>query len=297
MKCMLCPRACGVDRSIAVGFCRLTETMLIGRIAPHLWEEPSISGKNGTGAVFFSGCTLRCVSCQNAEISHRNTGRYFSPSELADSLRFLTETGVHSVSLITATPFVPQILDTLKLYRPPLPIVWNTSGYETQETLKMLDGIVDIYLPDLKHFSSVYSGRFADAPDYFEKASAAITEMCRQTGPPVYDANGIMQRGTIVRHLILPGLTSESCRILTWIHDNLPSGTPVSLMSQYIPCEGSAASDLGRRITKREYSRVLEYMLNLGLTGFTQDRSSASGDYIPVFSRPESYIHASSCLQ
>ena len=265
--------------------------MLIGRIAPHLWEEPPISGKNGTGAVFFSGCTLRCVYCQNAAISHRNTGKPFSPAELADSLRLLTDTGVHTVSLITATPFVPQILKTLELYRPPLPLVWNTSGYETPETLKMLDGVIDVYLPDLKHYSPAYSARFSGAPDYFETAAKAVAEMCRQTGPPVYDENGIMLRGTIIRHLILPGLTSESCRILTWIHDDLPPETPVSLMSQYIPLEGGAAAGLGRRITKREYRRVLDCMLNLGLPGFTQSACSASDEFIPVFSRPESYIH------
>lgn len=268
--------------------------MLIGRIAPHLWEEPPISGKSGTGAVFFSGCTLRCVYCQNAAISHRITGRPFSPAELADSLRLLVDAGVHTISLITATPFVPQILQTLEIYRPPLPMVWNTSGYETSETLKMLDGVADIYLPDLKHYSPAYSARFAAAPNYFDVTSAAISEMCRQTGPPVYDENGVMRRGTLIRHLILPGLTSESCRILNWIHDNLPRGTPVSLMSQYIPLEGGAAAGLGRRITEREYRRVLDCMLKLELPGFTQDTVSANDEYIPVFSRPESYIHASS---
>ena len=213
MKCNLCPRRCNADRSSHFGFCRLGGEMLIARIAPHYWEEPPISGTNGTGAVFFSGCTLRCVYCQNGDISHRNEGRPFTPAELSDSLKRLEDLGVHTISFITATPFIPQILETLSLWRPPVPLVWNTSGYETVESLRRLDGVVDVYLPDLKHFTA-RSGRLcAGAPDYFEQASAALAEMCRQTGSPEYDADGIMRRGTLVRHLILPGLTGESLRL------------------------------------------------------------------------------------
>ena len=210
MRCTLCPRSCGVDRSMARGFCGLGEEMLIARIAPHLWEEPPISGSRGTGAVFFSGCTLRCAYCQNGEISHRNAGRVFSPRQLADSLKRLEDLGVHSISLITATPFVPRILETLALYRPPLPLVWNSSGYESPETLKMLEGVVDVYLPDLKHFSSRMGALCAGAPDYFDRAAGAIREMCRQTGLPVYGEDGIMRRGTLIRHLILPSLTGKA---------------------------------------------------------------------------------------
>ena len=226
MLCTLCPRRCGVDRSQTRGFCGLGTDLRIARIAPHLWEEPPISGSRGTGAVFFSGCTLRCAFCQNGEISHQNAGRDFSPRTLADSLKRLEDLGVHTISFITGTPFVPQILEALSLYRPALPLVWNSSGYESVETLKKLEGVIDVYLPDLKHFSPRMGALCAKAPDYFEAATRAIREMCRQTGLPMYNEEGIMTRGTLVRHLILPSLTGESMKLLTWIRDTLPAGTP-----------------------------------------------------------------------
>ena len=290
MPCMLCPRRCGVDRSVRPGFCGLGNEMRIARIAPHYWEEPPVSGQKGTGAVFFSGCTLRCVYCQNGEISHRNAGRLFSSAALSDALKRLTDLGVHTISLITGTPFVPQILETLDLWRPPLPLVWNSSGYETVETLRMLEGAVDVYLPDLKHWSARAARLCAGAPDYFETASAAIREMCRQTGPVQYDDNGIMRRGTLIRHLILPGLTSESMKLLTWIRDNLPPDTPVSLMRQYIPCNNVSVPGLDRRVTEKEYRRVLDHMLALGLPGFLQEPDSADRDFIPVFNQDESFV-------
>ncbi len=288
--CNLCPRQCGADRSVQPGFCGLGEEMLIARIAPHLWEEPPISGSRGTGAVFFSGCTLRCVYCQNGDISHRNEGRPFTPRELSDALKRLTDQGVHTLSFITGTPFVPRILEALELWRPPLPLVWNTSGYETVDTLRRLEGVIDVYLPDLKHFST-HAGRLcAAAPDYFAVTSAAIREMCRQTGAPVYDENGIMLRGTLVRHLILPGFTSESLRLLTWVRDELPAGIPVSLMRQYIPCNGVSVPGLDRRITEKEYSRVRDHMIALDLPGFLQEPDSADRDFIPLFNQDESFV-------
>ena len=290
MKCTLCPRQCGADRSVQPGFCGLGEEMLIARIAPHLWEEPPISGSRGTGAVFFSGCTLRCVYCQNGDISHRNEGRLFSPRELSDALKRLTDLGVHTLSFITGTPFVPRILEALELWRPPLPLVWNTSGYETVDTLRRLEGVIDVYLPDLKHFSTRAGRLCAAAPDYFAVTSAAIREMCSQTGAPVYDENGIMLRGTLVRHLILPGFTSESLRLLTWVRDELPAGIPVSLMRQYIPCNGVSVPGLDRRITEKEYSRVRDHMIALDLPGFLQEPDSADRDFIPLFNQDESFV-------
>ena len=291
MHCTLCPRRCGAERTAdeGRGFCRLPETMLIARVAPHLWEEPPISGTNGTGAIFFSGCTLRCAYCQNADISHRNAGRPFTVSELADAMRRLVEAGMHTISFITATPYIPQILDTLDIYRPPVPLVWNTSGYESVETLRMLDGVIDVYLPDLKHRSEGMGRLCAKAPDYFARASEAITEMVRQTGLPQYDESGIMKRGTLIRHLILPGLTSESIQLLDWVAENLP-GVPVSLMRQYIPMNGVDIRGLDRPITAREYRRVRDHMLSLDLPGFLQEPESASEDFVPVFCRDESYI-------
>ena len=264
--------------------------MRIARIAPHLWEEPPVSGTRGTGAVFFSGCTLRCVYCQNHEISHTAAGKVFTPRELSEALKRLTDLGVHTLSFITGTPFVPQILETLELWRPPVPIVWNTSGYETVETVRRLGDAVDVWLPDLKHFSARAGRLCAKAPDYFDAASAALREMCRLAGPNRYSADGILTRGVLIRHLILPGLTGESMKLLTWIKDNLPQGTPVSLMRQYIPAGGVSVPGLDRKVTEKEYRRVLDHMTALGLPGFLQEADSADCGYIPVFNQPESFI-------
>ena len=295
MECTLCPRRCGALRTpdAGQGFCQLPETMLIARIQPHLWEEPPISGTRGTGAIFFSGCTLRCAYCQNGDISHRNAGRPFTPGELADSMRRLVDAGMHTLSFITATPYVHGVLEAVNLYKqrwqdcPPL--VWNTSGYESVDTLRLLDGVIDVYLPDLKHRSEAMGRLCAKAPDYFARASEAITEMVRQTGTPRYDAEGIMQRGTLIRHLILPGLTSESIALLDWVAENLP-GVPVSLMRQYIPMNGVNIKGLDRPITEREYRRVRDHMIALDLPGFLQEPESASTDFVPLFCRDESYI-------
>lgn len=295
MLCSLCPRRCNALRTADAGqgFCRLPENMLIARIQPHLWEEPPISGTRGTGAVFFSGCTLRCAYCQNGDISHRNAGRSFTPSQLADAMRRLVDAGMHTLSFITATPYVHRVLEAIEVYHqrwsdcPPL--VWNTSGYETVDTLQLLEGAIDVYLPDLKHRSEAMGRLCAKAPDYFAQASAAICEMVRQTGLPVYDDQGVMQRGTLIRHLILPGLTSESIQLLDWVAEQLP-GVPVSLMRQYIPMNGVAIPGLDRPITEREYRRVRDHMLALDLPGFLQEPESASTDFVPVFCRDESYI-------
>ncbi len=291
MLCTLCPRRCGALRTPETGrgFCRLPEGMLIARIQPHLWEEPPISGTKGTGAIFFSGCTLRCAYCQNGDISHRNAGRPFTPAELADSMRRLVDAGMHTISFITATPHLEGILAALEMYRPPVPLVWNTSGYETVETLRHLEGVIDVYLPDLKHHSEAMGKLCAKAPDYFEITSAAITEMVRQTGLPQYDESGVMTRGTLIRHLILPGLTSESIQLLTWVSENLP-GVPVSLMRQYIPMNGVSIPGLDRPITEREYRRVRDHMLALDLPGYLQEPESASTDFVPAFCRDESFI-------
>lgn len=290
MICTLCPRRCGVDRAVRPGFCGLPEEMLIARIAPHLWEEPPVSGSRGTGAVFFSGCTLRCVYCQNADISHRNEGCVFTPAELADAMKRLVDAGMHTVSFITATPYLPSILKALEIYRPPVPLVWNTSGYETVETVRRLKGVIDVWLPDLKHWSPRAAKLCAGTPDYFDQASAAIREMVRQAGTPVYDEDGIMLSGVLIRHLILPGFTGESMKLLTWVKDELPAGVPVSLMRQYIPCNNVSVPGLTRRISDAEYRRVRDHMLALDLPGFLQEPDSADRDFVPVFNRRESFI-------
>ncbi len=290
-ECTLCPRMCNARRTPegGNGFCGLGSTMRLARIAPHYWEEPPISGTKGTGALFFSGCTLRCAYCQNGDISHRNLGRDFTPQELADAMRRLVDMGVHTMSFITATPFVDGILEALSLYRPPVPLVWNSSGYERIETLRRLEGIIDVYLPDLKHFSEKMGQLCAKAPNYFEATSAAILEMVRQAGAPQYDENGIMQKGVLIRHLILPGLTSESIALLDWVHDNAP-GIPVSLMRQYTPLNGVDIPGLTRTITPREYRRVRDHMRMLELPGYEQEAASASAEFVPIFGRDESYV-------
>ena len=281
--CTLCPRRCGVDRSLKPGFCGMGESPRLARAALHFWEEPCISGTRGSGTVFFSGCTLRCAFCQNYEISHLGQGKDISVRRLADIFKMLEDQAAHNINLVTATPFVPAVLDALNLYRPALPIVWNTGGYETLETLKLLEGAVDIYLPDLKHVSPRLSKLCAGAPDYFEVASKAIQEMCRQTGPAVYDDQGMMKKGVIVRHLILPGCTMDSCKVLDFIAEQLPQDTPVSLMRQYTPSPYCKISGMDRRITDAEYRRVLEHFEALKLTGYTQEKESADAAYTPPF--------------
>ena len=259
------------------------EQPTVARAALHLWEEPCISGTRGSGTVFFSGCTLRCVYCQNYAISHGGQGKEITVDRLAEIFRRLEGEGAHNINLVTGTPFVPAILDALERARVAIPVVWNSGGYETVDTLRRLEGAIQIYLPDCKHFSPRLSKLCAGAPDYFEAAAAALREMCRQTGAPVYDEAGIMQKGTLVRHLILPGCTQDSCRVLDFIAESLPKGTPVSLMRQYTPFPWCTVKGLERTITGQEYARVLSHFEALGLTGYTQEKEAAQSSYTPPF--------------
>lgn len=285
MICTLCPRACRAERTQekGEGLCRMGTLPRVARAALHFWEEPCISGTRGSGTVFFSGCTLRCAYCQNIGVSHGGQGKTISVRRLADIFKELVDQGAHNINLVTGTQFTYAVLDALALYRPPVPVVWNSGGYETLETLGLLKGAVDIYLPDVKHVSRRLSALCAKAPDYFEYARAAVKQMCAQTGAPMFDAEGMMLRGTIVRHLILPGCTGDSMRVLDFIHDELPQGTPVSLMRQYSPIPECAIRGLNRRITDAEYARVLAYLNDLGLGGYMQEKSSASREYTPPF--------------
>ncbi|MDD6682352.1 MAG: radical SAM protein [Clostridiales bacterium] len=280
--CHLCPRECGVDRSVKKGYCGMGENPRLARAALHFWEEPCISGTQGSGTVFFSGCTLRCAYCQNYSISHQGEGKEISVSRLADIFRMLEDQGAHNINLVTATPFIPAVLSALEMYRPAIPIVWNSGGYEKEETIKRLEGAVDIYLPDFKHFSPRLAKLCAGAPDYFDHAAAAIAQMRRQTGPALYDEKGIMKKGTLIRHLILPGCTMDSCRVLRYIAENIPD-TPVSLMRQYSPVPWCDIPGLDRKITDQEYDRVLACYQELGLFGYTQEKESATTAYTPAF--------------
>lgn len=285
MKCSLCPRRCAAERGpeSGAGYCRLGTQAVVARAAPHLWEEPCISGTRGSGTVFFSGCPLGCAYCQNHDISHELRGRRVSDAALAAMIGDLEKTGVHNISFVTGTHFVPAILRALRIHRPRVPIVWNTGGYERLEVLRALEGTVDIYLPDLKHVSPRLGQLLCNAPDYFEAASAAILEMLRQTGTPVYDADGILRRGTIIRHLVLPGCTGDSIKVLNWIAENAPAGTPVSIMRQYTPIAACTIRGMDRRITDAEYGRVVDHALALGLNALVQEKESAKECYIPDF--------------
>jgi len=285
MICTLCPRNCRVEReqTQGSGVCGVGSLPKVARAALHMWEEPCISGTRGSGAVFFSGCGLKCIFCQNEAISHGGEGEYVTVKRLAEIFRELEAQGAHNINLVTAAQFVPAVIAALELYRPNIPIVYNSSGYERVETLRMLEGYVDIYLPDFKYIDAQMAKLLSGAADYPEVAMAAIREMLRQTGPAIYDEDGMMLRGTQIRHLVLPGLTGDSMKILSVIADEFP-GAAVSLMGQYVPF-GKALETPGmnRRIKKKEYARVLAHMEAIGLDGYRQELESASEAFVPAF--------------
>lgn len=293
MRCKLCPRRCAAARDGpgSLGVCKSGRTARIARAALHRWEEPPVSGKNGSGAVFFTGCPLGCLYCQNYEISSmENRGRAVSPEELSAIFFQLVEEGAHNINLVTPTHYIPQIRQALKMRPLPVPVVYNTSGYERPESLRALEGLVDIYLPDYKYAQGDLAGALSGAEDYPERAVEAIGEMLRQVGLPAYDENGMMLRGVMIRHLILPGHTKNSLAVLRSIAERFP-GVPVSLMAQYTPW-GMAKTgiagypELSRGITKRELEKVEGALFDLGLEGFVQSRKARGAEYIPDFAEP-----------
>ena len=288
--CNLCPRKCNAERTLHTGdgFCRMGTLAVVARAAAHMWEEPCISGTRGSGTVFFSGCSLGCVFCQNEPISHHLLGKGMDAKALCTLFERVEELGVHNLNLVSPTHFAPVIFEALSLRKPGIPVVWNTSGYETVELVEQAKGLVDIYLPDFKYASEKTAAQLADAPDYFEVTLQAIRAMCAQTGLPKYDEDGIMLSGTLVRHLILPLRTAESIKILDTIASELPKGTPVSLMRQYTPMNNVTISGLDRRLTTREYVKVRDHMIELGLDGYLQQKESATSAYTPVFMDEES---------
>lgn len=286
MICNLCPRGCSIDRSVAVGYCGVKEKMKLARAALHHWEEPCISGTNGSGAVFFSGCSLKCCFCQNYQISANGFGTDCSEERLCEIFLELQEQGAHNINLVTPTHYIPQIISALEKAKQSLhiPVVYNSSAYENTESLKKLDGLIDIYLPDLKFYDSALSKRYANAPDYFKHASAAVLEMFRQTGS-YQMKDGLLRRGTIIRHMILPGAYRDSIKIIEWIASQFASDEILlSLMSQYIPCHNSKRfPKINRRLTSFEYQKVLDAVLQHGLQGYMQERSSANEAFTPPF--------------
>ena len=287
LNCKLCPRKCGADRTKQQGSCGGGANLRVARAALHLWEEPCISGTNGSGTVFFSGCPLQCCFCQNYQVSAENFGKEITIDRLADIFLKLQAQGAHNINLVNPTHYVPWIVKALKLAKPNLhvPIVYNSGGYETCETLKMMEGLVDIYLPDLKFMDPQRAKRYAGAPDYFQHATAAIREMYRQVGELRYGKAGMLQKGLIVRHLVMPKGRFDSEAILEWIAKNLPvDKIAVSLMSQFTPFYRCAEyPEINRRVSTYEYNQVLSKAQELGLRGFMQERSSAKEEYTPLF--------------
>lgn len=288
--CTLCPRACHANRLAGqVGFCGQTAELTAARAALHYWEEPCISGTNGSGTVFFSGCGLRCVFCQNHDIALGEKGKSLSLDRLAEIFIELQNAGAHNINLVTPTHFIPQIRHALikaKTMGLSIPIVYNTGSYEEVSSLRQLEGLIDIYLPDMKYYSADLSRSFSHAPDYFEKASAAIAEMYRQVGKPEIDTSvGMMKRGIIVRHLPLPGHTKDSKKILRYLHETYGNDIYVSIMNQYTPLpQVKSIPELNRRVSEEEYARVLRFAETIGIElGFQQEGDAADESFIPPF--------------
>ena len=289
-SCTLCPRMCKADRTTGHGFCGAGATVKVARAALHPWEEPCISGTNGSGTIFFSGCTLKCVFCQNHTLSHENFGKEISVNRLSEIFLELQAKGAHNINLVTGTHYLPSIREALDLAKPELkiPVVLNCGGYERIETLREFSDYIDIYLPDLKYYDSRLSEKYSSAKDYFQKASAAIEEMIRLTGGLKWNPENpdLLQKGVIIRHMVLPGAKDDSIRLLHWIKDTLPPDQYlVSLMSQYTPFyKSSQYPEINRRITSYEYNKVLDTAIDLGLVhGYRQEKSSAKEEYTPPF--------------
>ncbi len=292
-KCTLCPRKCNVDRTKNCGFCKSTSELKIAKVMLHNWEEPIISGdtntcKHGSGAIFFSGCTLRCVYCQNYEISQGKIGKIVSVEELSKIFKKLESKGATNINLVTPTQYSDKIIAALDIYHPNIPIVWNTSGFESPEIIKKLKGYVDIFLTDFKYFDNKIAAKYSSAPNYFENCTASLFEM-RKIVPTDIVVDGLMQKGIIIRHLVLPYCHDDSIKILDWIKANLGKNTYVSLMSQYTPCgDITSFPELQKSIRPLEYKIVEKHLKELGFeNGFVQDPTSASTDFIPEFKKDD----------
>lgn len=285
-KCVICPHNCGVNRLDGqVGRCKSRDTVKIALYSTHNFEEPCISGKKGSGTVFFSNCNMNCVFCQNYEISQQGKGREISIEDLAEIFIKQQEKNVENINLVTPTSYVPQIIEAIKIAREKglkIPIVYNTNGYEKVETLKMLEGYIDIYLPDLKYSDDLLAKRLSKVDNYFEIATNAIREMHRQTGRAIFNDDGIMQKGMIIRHLVLPNHILNSRRVLKWINDNM-SDVYVSVMAQYFPTyKAKEIEDINRKLTKEEYEKIENYLYRLNLeNGYIQELGEHEEEYVP----------------
>ena len=285
-KCTICPHNCGINRTNnQIGRCKSKDTVKIALYSIHNFEEPCISGKKGSGTVFFSNCNMNCVFCQNYEISQQGKGKEITIEELAEIFIKQQEKDVENINLVTPTSYVPQIIEAIKIARNKglkLPIVYNTNGYEKVETLKMLEGYVDIYLPDFKYSDNELAKRLSKVDNYFEIATQALTEMYKQTGKAVFDDRGIMQKGMIIRHLVLPNHILNSRRVLKWINENMHD-VYVSVMAQYFPTyKAKDIEDINRKLTKEEYEQIENYLYRLDLeNGYIQELGEHEEEYVP----------------
>lgn len=288
-NCILCPRECRINREDGKrGYCGMDSKIYAARAALHMWEEPCISGEKGSGAVFFSGCGLRCIFCQNREIAIGKSGKEISVEKLGEIFLNLEKQGAANINLVTGAHYVLQIIEALEIAKGKglsVPIIYNSSGYEKVETLKLLEGYVNVYLPDFKYMEVSLAEDFSNAPDYPERAKAAIEEMMRQTGNCVFNEDGYIEKGTIVRHLILPGHTVNSKKVLEYLHSTYGNKIFISIMNQYTPVyEQKKYTELNRKVTEREYKKVLDYALEIGLeNGFWQTGDTAKESFIPAF--------------
>ena len=286
-KCNLCPRNCLVNRTKEKGVCGCNNKMVIARASLHMWEEPCISGETGSGTIFFSGCNLKCIFCQNYQISNELIGAEVTIEEFASICLNLQKQGANNINLVTPTPYVPLIIEGIKLAKEKglnIPIVYNTSGYETVETIKMLDGIVDIYLPDFKYFNDEYAIKYSHIKDYFKYASSSLKEMYKQVGKPVFK-NKLMQKGIIVRHLMLPGLLYESKEIIKYLYDTYNDNIYISIMNQYTPVKQfEKYKELNNKVKENDYDELINYALDLGIKkAFIQEGETQSESFIPDF--------------
>ena len=288
-KCEICPRRCRVNRLEGEkGFCRCDDKIRIALVSSHYFEEPCISGKEGSGTIFFSNCNLACKYCQNYEVSQEGKGKEVSIERLSQIMLEQQARGVNNINLVTGTMYIYQIIEAIKVAKSKglnIPIVYNTSGYETVETIKDLKGIIDIYLPDLKYYSDELALKYSNCPNYFEFAASSIKEMINQIGENKFDDRGIMTRGVIIRHMILPNHTQNSKNILKWIKENLPSNTYVSVMAQYFPTyKAKDIQGLDRKINQKEYKEIENYLFTLGLDeGYMQELGEHEEEYVPDF--------------
>jgi len=288
MLCNLCPRNCNINRETAVGYCGVTDKIKISRAALHFWEEPCISAENGSGAVFFSGCNMGCVYCQNKNISHDVFGREITLTRLAQIFLELQQQKAHNINLVTPTHYAPQIVKAVKLARENglnIPVVYNTSSYEKAESIKMLKDTVDVYLPDFKYMSQDIAQKYSFCADYPAVAKQAVDAMVKQTGPCIFDDNGIITKGVIVRVLVLPGYTQEAKKIIEYLYTTYGDDIYISIMSQYTPCTDlDKYPEINRKLTQQEYDEVVDFAVELGLeNGFLQEGEAASESFIPPF--------------